>query len=742
MGLSDVKRSYTPEVIKPNDVMKKKLGLTTLDTSVRPITDSVDYRNRSAYRWSVSRYGFNYITQYDLWALAQYADILQIIFNARGREAFRNGYKISPKSPEASKGQRAKIDALFRRANNNNQSLTEVFKELLKDADWADDLFLLVSKDYTINDRGEVTGGKIDEVLRLNPLSVELVVDRANRLGYYETSDGQSETQRAYFDLRTRSLTPDPIDKDTGVQNLRAHYRVRTEDGFKYYNDTEILHKSLHNPSLTYGFSPLYSLYPKVLILITQDDFIRKYYGENKPPKGMIVFNTDNTHGLSKVFDEVRQKSKQNPHEIYPIPFNNKTGGKAVEYVDMSRSLDEMQYTESRNENRNQVGAAYGVSPIFQNDMSTSGGLNNEGLQITVTNRAIEDVQFLFNDSIIPFIFQLNMNITDWTIALNPSEEEDQAFKLELEEKELANIKTRLEMGQEIEQDKNGKFIIQEGKLKLEKTESEFVPFQMSEDKKEVEVTTPVVVKNITKQKPAFPKKEEKQFETALQKELKKILKELDLKKRPTEKQLKNTVDSLSKNLERQLKAKSANRIKAIYNKSVKQVGKELGEKLTLTGKDRNAIEALKRQPELEKSFSGMSKQLSKNLKKVIDEAYDDPEKFTIDKLVKNMEDVGEGFNNRLRTIARTESSKINLAARKISYQKSPDFDKAIFKVIGIDDSRTGEDSKEIKKLVGKGKTWKEVVDIIQTVAGPRWKVDPDAPIPRPNWRHSIVKVV
>lgn len=738
MGLYEISKSKKQNV-KP-EVMKA-LDLKTLSSAIRPMSDDYAIRNRKVSRWNLSRFGMHFINLYDLWAIAQYADILQIILNARSRETFRNGYNFQPKHNNASLKQKEVFETFKKKANYNGQSLTEVFKEILKDADWADDLYLLASKNYHINSYNEIMGAEVEEFIRLNPMLVELVLDKSQRLGYCEDLNSGSVSKKAYFDIKTRQLCFEPIDLKTNLPNLQAHYKVRTAEGELYYNESEILHKSLHNPSLTYGWSPLYSLYPKILVLITQDDFIRKYYGDNKPPKGFMIFNTDNPSGLSKIMDEIRVKSAQNPHEIFPIPMHNKSGARTVEYIDMSRTMQEMQYTENRNEFRNQIGAVYGVSPVFQNDISTSGGLNNEGLQITVTNRAIEDIQTMFNEHILPFVYN-QLGITEWTITLNPSEEEDESFKLDLEFKELQNIKTRLEMGQKISQDKNGKFRVEPGELNLDNSVSPFIPFGASEEIKNDNLIT--VSENIEKaQKTKLPEKEIKQFETALEKELKSILKALDLSKKPTKQELQKTVDKLTKNLDKQLKAKSANRVKSIYQKTLKQVEKETKQKISLMGEDKNMIEALKRNPTFDRAFKDMSIELSNNLKKVITEAYQTPEKFTIDNLVKSMQEQGDVANNKLRQIARTESSKISMAARKVSYQKSNDFNTAKFKVIGPDDNRTGEDSKKIKSLVGdKGKSWDEIVRIIQNIAGKNWEVNKDYPIPRPNWRHVIVKVV
>jgi hypothetical protein len=740
VGLYEIKKSLENVSLQvspsqTNDVMKG-IDLKTLSTAIRPMSDDAAFNMRANSKWALSKFGQQLITAHDLWALANYADILQNIFGARKKETFRNGFDIKPIFAAATKSQEQEINGWIKKCNNNGQSLVEVFKEYIFDLDWDDDAYLLALKDYHINTEKEIVGADVTEILRLNPLTVELVTDKAQRLGFIE--DNFNQSKKAYFDLNTRQLCFDPVDEVTGLPNLQAHYKVRTLDGFMYYNEGEILHKSLHNPSSTYGWSPLYSLYPKIMILITQDDFIRKYYGENKPPKGFLAFNTDNAKGLASAMDEIREKSKQNPHEIYPLVFNNKDSRKAVEYIDLSRTLQEMQFTENRNEFRNQIGAIYGVSPIFQNDMSTSGGLNNEGLQITITNRAVEDVQALFNDYVLPFIFEKNLGFTNWEVKLFPSEEEDEAFQLDLEKKELENVKLRLEMGQTVTQDKNGKFTIEQGELKLEKPTSDFVPFTNSEDsKKEVIVETPV---QVSKKTPA-ERKEQTKFETFLEKELSKLVKGLNFKKKPTKKEIEKTVNQITGNIDKQLKAKSANRVKSIYTKSVTQVSKELGEQFTLGKEDRNVIEALKKNPTFNEAFGNMSKDLSKNLTDIIEKAYGKKD-FTIDSLVKQLKEQTDVADNKLRQIARTESSKISLAARKTSYEKTGDLNTMKFKVIGPSDKRTGEDSKNIVKQVGEGKSWDEVVQIIQNNATKGWKVDKTSPLPRPNWRHVIVKVV
>ena len=54
-----------------------------------------------------------------------------------------------------------------------------------------------------------------------------------------------------------------------------------------------------------------------------------------------------------------------------------------------------------------------------------SGGLNNEGMQILVTNRAVEFGQKVYTDVLFPRLLN-EMSVNDWKLTLYPNEEEDE----------------------------------------------------------------------------------------------------------------------------------------------------------------------------------------------------------------------------------------------------------------------------------------------------------------------------
>jgi hypothetical protein len=77
-------------------------------------------------------------------------------------------------------------------------------------------------------------------------------------------------------------------------------------------------------------------------------------------------------------------------------------------------------------------------------DTGKSGGLNNEGMQILVTNRAVEFGHKVYTDHLFPRLME-EMDVTDWKLTLYPNEEEDEVTRLRRDEMEV-NIAQRMMM--------------------------------------------------------------------------------------------------------------------------------------------------------------------------------------------------------------------------------------------------------------------------------------------------------
>lgn len=477
MGILSIFKRFT--VVKREDFEKGKKALDDINylstsNNSRPYLGYSITDNQR--RYGLARQG-TYLTPIDLYEMALYSDIIRLVHHKLAGEMFRNGIDIEPLHDTASPRQLRKIERFLRCANDNGQSFLEVLREFEDDLNTLDDAYLLVVKDYGISDDNRIVGSRVKEIIRINPINVLLCLDMQERLGYDENGNA------IYFKLGDReNVCHEKIDPVTGLPNLRAHYKIRTaEGGDMYYNKNEICHCSKYKPSKTYGFSPLFALYNKVSTLLNQDNYIRKYYGSEKPVKSLLFVNTKNTNSLIAAFNKLRDMISRNPHQIYPLCVDTEQGRQPAQFINFMNNLQEMQYTEVRNEMRQVIGAIFGVSAVFMNDVSTSGGLNNEGLQITVTNRAVELGQHIYNHKVIPFVLR-QMGISDYEVILVPSEERDEVAELDKRAKEIANAKAMLEVGIEVSMDKEGNFIYSEGELSLPEPGNPFGGFGGEEE--------------------------------------------------------------------------------------------------------------------------------------------------------------------------------------------------------------------------------------------------------------------
>jgi len=157
-------------------------------------------------------------------------------------------------------------------------------------------------------------------------------------------------------------------------------------------------------------------------------------------------------------------------------------GGKgSIEWIKFMDSLKEMDYVSVKDDLRDRISAFYGVSKIFMADATASGGLNNEGMQILVTNRAVQMAQNVYNEYVFPFL-QTQFGITDWKLKLPPSEEEDEIAVLRKREIQVNIAASTKNLGFEVDMDEDGNFTFNkpeptEGEEQEEQEEIELDPY-------------------------------------------------------------------------------------------------------------------------------------------------------------------------------------------------------------------------------------------------------------------------
>jgi hypothetical protein len=328
---------------------------------------------------------------------------------------------------------------LLDQMNSMEQSFMHVLNEIERDLNIVDDAFLIIIKEYYVDpETSDIKFFRVKEVIRGDPIFMRIISDkRGVRGGRYKVCPLHRD-QIAY--------PGQDIACDVCGNNMQeAHYANMAGSGkTQYYLAGEILHISKYNPSKLYGRSPVNTMWRQAMTLTAMDNYMYTSYQKRRSPKGIISVTTDNLESMKSFWKSVDEKMERDPHYIPKVGIESQTGRGGVQWVKFMDTLEEMQYISVRDELRNRIAAFFGVSSIFMIDSGKSGGLNNEGMQILVTNRAVEFGQKIYTDVLFPRMLK-EMGVTDWKLTLYPNEEEDEITRLRRDEMEV-NLAQRMMM--------------------------------------------------------------------------------------------------------------------------------------------------------------------------------------------------------------------------------------------------------------------------------------------------------
>ena len=340
---------------------------------------------------------------------------------------------------------------LFNRyVNRSEQLFVDVLKELEDDLNIMDDAYIILVKEYYVDGNSKIRLQRIKEVYRGDPATMHIYADEQGDRGTMGFTclnhrDVIQEDEFGHCEVCNGDLFP-------------IHYVNRVNGAEQHYIEGEVLHFSKYSPSRLYGQSPVVTLFNHITTLIAMEQYVNSSYTKARMPKGLLAVQTRNIESMKTFWRAVKEKMESDPHFI-PVMGIEAEGGKGgVEWIKFMDSLKEMDYVSVKEDLRDRIAAFYGVSKIFMADNSTSGGLNNEGMQILVTNRAVEMAQNVYNNYVFPFLTK-QFGITDWKLKLPPSEEEDEIAVLRKREIEVNIAASTKNLGFEVDMDEHGEFI-------------------------------------------------------------------------------------------------------------------------------------------------------------------------------------------------------------------------------------------------------------------------------------------
>jgi hypothetical protein len=333
--------------------------------------------------------------------------------------------------------------------NSSNQMFIDVLKELEDDVNIVDDAYIVLVKEYFLDGNGEIKLHRIKEMYRADPVTMVIYSDEYGERG---TSGFTSLNDRDFFTEDATELHPQSHETLYPI-----HYVNKVHGEDQYFVEGEVLHFSKYSPSRLYGQSPILTLFNHITTLIAMENYVNTSYTKSRMPRGLLAVQTRNIESMKTFWRAVKEKMEEDRHFIPVMGIEAENGKGSVEWIKFMDSLKEMDYVAVKEDLRDRIAAFYGVSKIFMADNSTSGGLNNEGMQILVTNRAVEMGQNVYNYYVFPWIMK-EFGITDWKLVLPPSEEEDEIAVMRQREIEVNIAASIKNLGFDVDMNDEGEF--------------------------------------------------------------------------------------------------------------------------------------------------------------------------------------------------------------------------------------------------------------------------------------------
>ena len=399
-----------------------------------------------------------------LYAVAQENLILRTVLSTLQQEIFRRGYrwekKFNKKCTSCDKEYQHDVDVcdecggevrnpnpdelvyakwLLEQRNAMEQTFMDVLRELEYDLNITDDAFMVLVKEYYIDpETNEIEFYRIKEIIRGDPIFMRIIADKRGVRG------GRFRVCPVHR-TEVKSFSGEDKECPTCGREMEDVHHVNTAGSGKtqYYLKGEVIHVSKYQPSKLYGRSPVSTLWRQAMTLTAMDNYMYTAYSKRRIPRGILSINTDNLESMKSFWKATDEKLERDPHYIPKIATEG-SGKGGVNWVKLMDSLEEMQYIPARDEMRQRIAAFYGVSNVFMMDTGKSGGLNNEGMQILVTNRAVEFGHKVYTEHLFPRMME-ELDVNDWKLSLYPNEEEDEVTRLRRDEMEV-NIAQRMMM--------------------------------------------------------------------------------------------------------------------------------------------------------------------------------------------------------------------------------------------------------------------------------------------------------
>ena len=388
---------------------------------------------------------------------AEYDREIAFCVQCARREMMKDGVETPPTDPEdipeeyqshrvrpPDPTEKRRAERLVESVNKEGQSLRELMKLEEDDQSRLGVSVMVVKKDYavasgdtSVYDRGEIVYEGTDELVRGDPKRIVPVVDENGRVGNYwwtcpvhrkesltKHREWEEEYERhcGHCGAELREVFFAEVDQS-------RHSRTNRPE--KLFFSDEIVTWARYYPRLNGldGLSPMHHVWLKQAILHWMDIYGGAYYdpdSDSYPNKFMVV-HTTNPQSWEKQFEKAEDDAKENPYSEQ-IMYNEYSGESnstpEVQVIDLMSDELLGQNSEVKDQFKQDIRTHFGVTNVFDSELKDAGGLNNEGLQMEVTDRTIASAM---HDTVAGPLDELakTMGINDYIFEFVPPQDTD-----------------------------------------------------------------------------------------------------------------------------------------------------------------------------------------------------------------------------------------------------------------------------------------------------------------------------
>lgn len=340
-------------------------------------------------------------------------------------------------TPDAN--QRSDAQDFFAEVNKEGQSLGELYQSLAKDAGRLGGWLHIVRYNYGVLN-GAVQQTPV-ELVRADPKRVKPVVDADGRIGgHWWACPLHRETHvtaEQYHNGHTACATCGAELREVYFAEVDTISRGGGTDETpeKVYFQDEVIDFAAFNERLAGHdwLSPVEHLWQRQAILEWMNTYAGAFFDDQNTeryPGRILMLHTSNRDLVEKQLAEAADDREADPYKngiLYnTLPRDGGGQGDQAQVLDLASEEIIGQSPDLKKDFKGDIRTVYGQVDAQDAELEDAGGLNNEGLQLTVRNDAIASWQAELRDGPLSKLTRV-LGLTDWEIRFVPPEapEED-----------------------------------------------------------------------------------------------------------------------------------------------------------------------------------------------------------------------------------------------------------------------------------------------------------------------------